>query len=624
MHFDKKVLMILFVFLFINIVAVSAADSNSTDIVESDNNDSFELKEQLNSEDTPSEINTTGNDSETFQKTTPQIQIDSKNVYSKDTLEISLISSDGKVLKAKKLTAIINNKKHSLKTNSKGIAKLKINLPAKNYNLKISFDGDDDYNNISKTFKIKVIKLKTKIVESANFVVKGNYLYFYLFDNYGDSVARKKITIKFNGKTYNKKSNSKGRVGLKIKNSNSRYSIKVKYNGDKQYKSYSKNLKFYVTSSRLIKIENTKLLTKGFMRVYLKVNGKAVSKKVILTVGGKKLTKKANSEGIAVFKPKAKEGHYTVKAKVGKYYSARHMKCYDEDVKDPLKEAIPTKNGAPDIDFMPGNYVSGDDNAKYTLTKKQYREVLKRDSYCLFLNNKLTKYTFFKTKSHPNLNHIVKREKWNVIERAVNAKLVAKNKKNYWPGEITVSLKGNSYKYPFVRDVQNVGYTCGPASCSMCSQVLKNYVCESYIAKLAKTERWGTSCDNMIKALAKNNCEASYFYKSTFSKALKDLKNGGCALVFHADNHYVSILDISKNGKKVLVSNSYGTYDNIPTGWVKVSKMKNKFSHKWTESLVVKLNYKLSDSQINGINSYYTSMGKNWVAQNAHASIGRV
>ena len=71
------------------------------------------------------------------------------------------------------------------------------------------------------------------------------------------------------------------------------------------------------------------------------------------------------------------------------------------------------------------------------------------------------------------------------------------------------------------------------------------------------------------------------------------------------------------------MSNSYGTYDNIPTGWVKVSYMKKKFSN-IDESLIVKLNYKLSDSMINSISCYYTSMGKNWVAQNTHQSIGRV
>ena len=127
----------------------------------------------------------------------------------------------------------------------------------------------------------------------------------------------------------------------------------------------------------------------------------------------------------------------------------------------------------------------------------------------------------------------------------------------------------------------------------------------------------------MIKALKKKNFVATYFYKSSFGKALNEVKKGGAALIFHAYNHYVSILDISKNGKKVLVSNSYGTYDDIPTGWVKVSYMKTKFSN-IDESLIVKLNYKLSDSKKSQINNYYSSMGKNWVAKDTHQSIGGI
>ena len=612
MQLKTKFIIVLLVLLFLNIAVVSANDANTTEVCQIDEEVTLEIEDSVEEPlSTDNETNVT--------KTTPDITVSSTSVKSKDTLEIYLKNSTDNPIQSKTLNVTLNNKLYSLKTDSKGTAKLGINLAAGNYKLTITFGGDDNYTSVSKTFDIQVSKLKTKITESANFVVKGNRLYFYLVDSNGNPVSGKKVTVKYNGKTYTKKTNSKGRISIKLK---SKATIKVKYKGDSQYGASSKKIKIHVTKSRSIKIGNSKLLTNGYLRVYIKINGKAVSKKVTLIIGGKKITKKANSEGIVVFKPEVKANHYTVKAKVGKYYSAKNIKCYEGNVKDPLNESIPYKNGAPDIDVMPANYVMGDDNAKYTLKKSQYREVLKRDSYCLFLNSKLTKYTFFKTKSHPNLNHIIKREKWNVIERAINTKLVKKNKHGYWPGKITVSLKGKSYKYPYVRDVQGSGYTCGPTSCSMCSQVLKNYVCEKYIAKLAKTNRQGTKCSNMIKAMKKNNMVATYFYKASFNKALNELKNGGAALVFHAKNHYVSILDISSNGKKVLVSNSYGSYDNIPTKWVKVSYLKKKFSH-WEESLIIKLNYKLSDSTITSINNYFNSMGKNWVAQNTHHSIGR-
>ena len=86
----------------------------------------------------------------------------------------------------------------------------------------------------------------------------------------------------------------------------------------------------------------------------------------------------------------------------------------------------------------------------------------------------------FKTKDSPKVKHIIKRENWNVIERALNTKLVKKNKYEYWPSSITVSLNGKSYTYAVVRDIQNTGYTCGPTAASVCSQALKKYYSEKF------------------------------------------------------------------------------------------------------------------------------------------------
>ena len=619
MHFNKKFLIILLILSCINIMAVSANDFNSTEIVEMENGKIIESKEEV------ALINATGEniveEKESVEKTTPVISVSSNNVNCKDTIDISIKDSSGTPLKSKKFSAVINNKVYSLKTNSMGYSTLGIDLSANIYKLSVIFEGDDEFNDVSKIFSIKVSKFNTKITPSANFVMKNNYLYFRLTDNDGTPISGKKITIKFKGKTYIKKTNSKGKAYFKVKSSKSKNSIKVIFRGDNHYNYASKKMTLHVVKKSLsIHIGNNKFLTQGFIRVYLKTGKSVYKKTIVLTVGSKKLKLKTNSEGIAIFKPNVNKGAYTVKAKYGKYYSAKYLKCYEGNVKDPLKEVV-DYNGAPDIDIMPGNYVMGDGNAKYTLKKSQYREVLKRDSYCLFLNNKLPKYTFFKTKNHPKLNHIIKREKWNVIERAIYTKLIKKDKPGYWPRKITVSLKGKAYKYPEVRDVQDNGVNCGPTSCSMCSQVLKNYVCEKYFAYLEGTNKYGTSCDHMIKGLQKKNFIAKMFFKSSFDQALQELKKGGAALIFHADNHYVSILDISSDGKKVLVSNSYHSYDRIPTKWNKVSYMKKKFSH-WDESLIVKLNYKLSDSTKNSINNYYASMGKNWFVQNTRYMIG--
>ena len=611
----KSKLIFILVFLLISINVAYANDVNQTELTADDvtNESSVEV---------PILKDNSSLDSDNIsQKSHPVISIDSTKVKSKDTLKIDLKDCNGTALPFKSFKASINNKDYKLSTNSKGITVLNINLPAGNYNLKISVGEDDNFTSFSKTFKITVSKLSTSIKKYSNFVLNNNYFYAYLKDGKDNGVASKKVSVKVNGKTFSRKTDKNGRIALKIKSSSKIITLRCKFDGDRYYKASSKKISFYVNQFTSIKIGNSRLLTGGFVRVYLNdaTKSKIWKKTIKITIGNKRFSKKTNSEGIVVIKPKMSVGKYKITASFGKYYTSKIIRCFNGNVKDPLKEAIPLRNGVPDIDVMPGNFVWADGSGTYTLTKAQYMEVLKRDSYCLFLNNKLTKYTFFKTKSHPKTNHLIKREKWNVIEKAINQKLVDANKQGYWPGSITVSLKGKSYSYPEIRDWQDTSYTCGPTSCSMCSQVLKNYLCESYLAKHSGTTRAdGTTCSGMVKALEKENFICTLFYRNSFSKALNELKKGGCAVVFHAKHHYVAILDISKDGKKVLVSNSYGSYDDIPSKWLTVEYMKTRYYKNYDDGLIVRLNYKLSKNVQNQINLYYSSMAPNWAAHNIH------
>ena len=623
-----KFLFLLIILLFVNLVAVSATDINATDSDYLTNSSQSSIiandtDVNANKDIKNSSVDANSNDSVAVIKTKPKLSIDSKKLNSRDTLGIIVKDSNNTPLKSKKLTVIINDKTKSIKTNSNGIATLKINLDAKSYNVNVTFSGDDKYKPVSKNFKIKVYKLKSKLIRKSNFLIRGDELRLYLLDKSNQAISGAAVSLNLNGQTYDKRTNKDGKVALKINLYSSKFTVKAKFKGDNKFKSSSNTFKYYIVSAKSLKIENSKLLTHGYLRIYLKDSSKSdYSKKTIkVSVGKYNFSKKTNSEGILVLKPNVKAKHYKVIAKIGKYFVCKYMDCIDGRVLDPLENNITLKNGAPNIDFMPKNYVTGDSSATYTLTKSQYREVLKRDSHCLFLNNKLSKYTFFKTKNHPNLNHIVKREKWNVIERAINLKLVYKNKPGYWPGEITVSLKGKAYTYSEVRDPQDLGYTCGPTSASVCSQVLRNYISEKQLANQAgSNSKIGTKCEWMISALEKNNFICTYFYKKSFDDALNELKIGGCALIFHTKNHYVSILDISKDGKKVLVSNSYGSYYNIPTKWLSVSYMKTRF-YKWEDSLIVRLNYDMSKSKMNSVNCFYNSMGTDWARHNTGENI---
>ena len=279
--------------------------------------------------------------------------------------------------------------------------------------------------------------------------------------------------------------------------------------------------------------------------------------------------------------------------------------------KNPFNTSIALVDGRPDVSLMT-NFVWADENATYTLSKSQYQEVTIRDSYTLFLNNYMSKYVFFKTVDEPDVYHVLRRQKWNVIERMLNTRLVLSYGGAY-PENITANLKGKEYTYSEVRDIQNTSYTCGPTSLSICSQALKTYISEYRLSKDAKSDyNTGTATSNLRYASTLHNMTSTYFYNTSFDVALEELSKGACALVFHTWSHYVAIIDINKDKNMVLVVNPSGGYDNgshqIPTKWLSVDYMRNRFNDYDTSGLIVKLNYNLSSDTSRSINYLYHNM----------------
>ena len=403
MHKKRNYFIILLILAFFSVSFVSAGEVNDTSLNEINHNASIDL-------DSLDDVSL-GNASEgisngSIEKTNPVVSLKSNKVKAKDTLVIYLKNSSGNPLKSKNLTLNLNDKKYYIFTDSNGTASINVNLPAKSYELNVTFAEDDEYKSLSKTFRIKISKLNTELIPNANVLLKGRYLYVDLSSN-NNLISSKKVSIKINGKTYVRKTNKNGRAGIKIGLDYSTYSVLIRYGGNGYYKSSKLKFDLKVMQHSLINIGNTKLLTNGYLRIYLKGNSVSeISQKTLkIKIADKKFTAKTNSEGIVVLKSNMEAKKYKVIVKYGKYWTSKKVRGINGNVKDPLKENIALKNGIPDIDLMPQNYVMGDGSATYTLTKAQYKEVIKRDSYCLFLNNKLSKYTFFKTKSNPNTNH---------------------------------------------------------------------------------------------------------------------------------------------------------------------------------------------------------------------------
>lgn len=77
----------------------------------------------------------------------------------KKTFKLKLAAGTGKALKSQKVIVKVNGKSYTLKTSSKGIAKLPVKLSkAKKYGVSIKFLGNEKYKPVSKTVKITVTK----------------------------------------------------------------------------------------------------------------------------------------------------------------------------------------------------------------------------------------------------------------------------------------------------------------------------------------------------------------------------------------------------------------------------------------------------------------------------------
>lgn len=117
----------------------------------------------------------------------------------------------------------LNKKTYSVKTDKNGYASLKISLKPGKYTITTSFNGTKVSNKITVKPLISAKNIIGKKVKKVTFKVK-------LVNKNGKIVKGKKITIKFKGKIYKVKTNSKGYACLNLKNLKiGKYAIKSTY-----------------------------------------------------------------------------------------------------------------------------------------------------------------------------------------------------------------------------------------------------------------------------------------------------------------------------------------------------------------------------------------------------------
>ena len=171
---------------------------------------------------------------------------------------IVLKDNKGNVLSNKKVTFVLAGKAiGSAFTDAKGFATIRLaakvlkQIKAGNKNLVIRYAGDDNYNALSKVVKIRVNKEKTKLTarkKSFKRALKTKKYGVVLKNSKGKAVKKVKLSLKVKGKTYKAKTNKKGKAVFKIKklNKKGKYWAKIRFKGNRYYRSVSKKAKITV------------------------------------------------------------------------------------------------------------------------------------------------------------------------------------------------------------------------------------------------------------------------------------------------------------------------------------------------------------------------------------------
>lgn len=132
----------------------------------------------------------------------------------------------GKALKSTSVKYKLNGKTYSVKTSTKGVGKLAIDLKPGSYSLSVINSKTSE--TVTKTVTINSLIVSNDLTFSEN--KKGKFNVKILNSN-GKVSAKQKVTIKVDGKTYTKTTNSKGIATLELSLSSGKYTITTQYSG---------------------------------------------------------------------------------------------------------------------------------------------------------------------------------------------------------------------------------------------------------------------------------------------------------------------------------------------------------------------------------------------------------
>ena len=170
----------------------------------------------------------------------------------------------------------------------------------------------DDTDSLSESEILK----NTSVTTNSSSVIRGYDISAILTDSDNVSLSNKVVTYTLSGKTYNKTTDSNGKISIPINLAAGTYTLKLAFAGDDNYSGTTKSISLKVLANTpKITTGSTSVMRGYYFYAYLKdAAGKALKgQKITFKVNGKTYTKTTNSNGRAALKIKLPVGKYKVK-----------------------------------------------------------------------------------------------------------------------------------------------------------------------------------------------------------------------------------------------------------------------------------------------------------------------
>ena len=157
-----------------------------------------------------------------------------KYYESSEKLSLMLVDCYNKGIASEKVSIEMGSKIYTAYTDNKGIVTFKIKDSPKTFNIKVTYNGNGYYSGTTKSIKAKIVKPSIK-ASKTTIHKKGKFVVTFKNAN-NKAIKNVKVKFKIKGKTYYKKTNSKGQAKITINlKANKKYTIKVGFKSTKTY-----------------------------------------------------------------------------------------------------------------------------------------------------------------------------------------------------------------------------------------------------------------------------------------------------------------------------------------------------------------------------------------------------